>query len=117
MALRQSRMGRKRKNPEGPKPLHHIESWRRLRNLTQEQLAELVGMSSAAISQLETGETKPTFDTLDKLARALATRRGNLLDIDPFANGAAVHLEAQEMETATLARALRVVKALDADAS
>jgi transcriptional regulator with XRE-family HTH domain len=41
------------------------------RGLTQEQLAELVGTSQAAIARLEAGGVEPTLRTLESLAEAL----------------------------------------------
>lgn len=40
-------------------------------NLTQVQLAELIGTKQSAIARLETGSAKPSFDMLGRLATAL----------------------------------------------
>jgi ribosome-binding protein aMBF1 (putative translation factor) len=42
--------------------------------LTQEQLAERMGTSQSFVARLESGKTKPTLRTLEKLATATATR-------------------------------------------
>jgi transcriptional regulator with XRE-family HTH domain len=44
---------------------------RRSRDLTQEQLAELVGRSVNFISLVENGDTAPSFETIERLAKAL----------------------------------------------
>src|SRR2546427_9769368 len=45
-------------------------------NLTQEQLAGRIGTTASAISRLESGQHKPSMETLRKLAHASG---GNLL--------------------------------------
>lgn len=44
---------------------------RRSQDLTQEQLAERVGLSVNFISLIENGDAAPSFDTIEKLAQAL----------------------------------------------
>jgi transcriptional regulator with XRE-family HTH domain len=44
---------------------------RRERDLTQEQLAEAVGVSAEAVSNFERGVHAPSFETLEKLSEAL----------------------------------------------
>jgi transcriptional regulator with XRE-family HTH domain len=46
---------------------------RRSRDLTQEQLADITGLSTNFISLLENGDASPSFETLEKLANALET--------------------------------------------
>ncbi|HPB88401.1 MAG TPA: helix-turn-helix transcriptional regulator [Thermotogota bacterium] len=41
------------------------------KNLTQSELAELIGVDPAHISYMESGDRKPSIDTLTKLAKAL----------------------------------------------
>lgn len=41
------------------------------RQLTQEQLAELVGTSHSQISRLESGRHRPSFETMERIAHAL----------------------------------------------
>lgn len=50
------------------------------KGLTQTQLAELIGLDQSHISKLETGTTKPSYDTLTKLAAALGVTVASLLD-------------------------------------
>ena len=44
---------------------------RRNQDLTQAQLAETIGVTMEFVSLLERGQTSPSFETLDKLAKAL----------------------------------------------
>jgi DNA-binding XRE family transcriptional regulator len=44
---------------------------RRQKDLTQEQLAELVGLSVEFISNIERGINSPSFSTLEKLEKVL----------------------------------------------
>jgi DNA-binding XRE family transcriptional regulator len=44
------------------------------KNLTQQQLADLVGTQQSNISRLESGNYNPSLDFLDKLAKALDKR-------------------------------------------
>lgn len=48
-----------------------VRQIRRQRDMTQEQLAEAVGVSAEFISNVERGVNAPSFDTLEKLAEAL----------------------------------------------
>ncbi|SEI80207.1 transcriptional regulator, XRE family [Dyadobacter sp. SG02] len=48
-----------------------IRTVRKERNLTQEQLGELVGVQKAQISKLENGSNSATIDTILKVFRAL----------------------------------------------
>jgi transcriptional regulator with XRE-family HTH domain len=52
-------------------PGNFLEQARRKKNLSQSQLAELVGVSRASISLYETGAGDPSFRVLNKLAEAL----------------------------------------------
>jgi transcriptional regulator with XRE-family HTH domain len=44
---------------------------RRNQDLTQAQLAETIGVTMEFVSLLERGQTSPSFETLEKLAKAL----------------------------------------------
>lgn len=47
---------------------------RRARNLTQQMLAELAGVSQGVVSRLVSGGHSPTLETLDQMARAMDYR-------------------------------------------
>ena len=50
------------------------------KNLTQDQLSEMVGVASPYISMLESGHKYPNLEMVFKLAEALGVRPGDLLD-------------------------------------
>lgn len=53
-----------------------IKEIRKQKGLTQEQLAELVGIGTPNISYIECGKFAPAIDTLEKIAQ--------VLNIEPF---------------------------------
>lgn len=60
-----------------------LREWRTFRKMTQEQLAEKVGTNPNMIQYLETGERGLSAKWLRRLAPALKTTPGMLLDHDP----------------------------------
>ncbi len=58
----------------------HIQKLRKARGLSQEQLAELVGIEYQSISRIETGLYFTTFDKLQKIASALDLSMKDLFD-------------------------------------
>ena len=62
-----------------------IQTCRARRNLSQERLAELVGVSRQAVSKWEVGDALPDTDKLVHLARALGITVGELLGNGPAA--------------------------------
>ena len=48
--------------------------------LTQEQVAERSGVHSAEVSRIEAGKRDPQVSTVEKLARAVELKVGQLLD-------------------------------------
>jgi transcriptional regulator with XRE-family HTH domain len=62
---------------------NHLRAWREFRGLSQEELAEKVGTAGNVISLLESGERGLSDKWLRKLAPALGTTPGYLLDHDP----------------------------------
>jgi transcriptional regulator with XRE-family HTH domain len=61
-----------------------LKEWREYRNLTQEALADRVGMSVSNISQLERGLQGYSDDGLQALAHALRTEPGYILSVNPL---------------------------------
>lgn len=62
---------------------NYLREWRVFRDMTQEQLAKAIGTASNVIQYLETGERGLSAKWLRKLAPALQTTPGMLLDHDP----------------------------------
>lgn len=62
---------------------HPLKVWRGFRGLTLRALAAEVGVSSPALSKIETGKSCPSTATLSKLARALRCDMDDLLPAAP----------------------------------
>jgi transcriptional regulator with XRE-family HTH domain len=62
---------------------NHLRAWREFRRLSQEKLAEEVGTTKGVISLLESGQRKLSPKWLRRLAPALHTTAGYLLEYDP----------------------------------
>lgn len=60
-----------------------LKEWRIHRGLTQEQLAERVGMAVSNISQLEQSRQGYSQEGLEALADALRCDPGQILNVDP----------------------------------
>ncbi len=71
-------------DPDTPQvDFNYLRAWREHRKLTQEALAERVGTTGAVISLLEAGRRQLSAKWLRRLAPALNTTPGHLLDHDP----------------------------------
>ena len=57
-----------------------IRELRALKGLTQEELAEAVGVSTDFISLIERGQRAPSFENLERLAEALGVKVAGLFD-------------------------------------
>jgi transcriptional regulator with XRE-family HTH domain len=60
-----------------------LKAWREFRKLTQQELAEMVNTNANMIGYLESGERGLSAKWLRRLAPALDTTAGMLLDHDP----------------------------------
>jgi predicted transcriptional regulator len=60
-----------KKNEAEYKIIEEIITARQEKNLTQKDLAELVGTKQSNISRLESGNYNPTLEFLNKIARAI----------------------------------------------
>ncbi len=65
------------------RPKNFIREWRKHRGMTQEKLADEVGLTTASISQLETGKQGFSDATLYAIAEALGCGAGDLLTRPP----------------------------------
>ena len=63
--------------------LNHLRAWREFRQMTQEQLAAKIETTGAVISLLESGDRQLSPKWLRRLAPALGTTPGFLLDHRP----------------------------------
>ncbi len=68
-----------------------LRNLRESKNLTQEQLAQLIGISRKTISAYETGRAVPSITVLKKLSRVLNVSTDILLD--------SVQIETKQIET------------------
>lgn len=71
-------------HPKPPKMRQFFRAWRKYRGYTQEELAEMVGVTASAISQLETGKQGFMDSTLASLAEALQCEPADLLIRNPL---------------------------------
>lgn len=62
---------------------NYLRAWREFRGLSQVELAEKCETTHQVIGYLERGRTQLSAKWLRKLAEALETTPGHLLDIDP----------------------------------
>lgn len=62
---------------------NHLRAWREYRGMSQPELADAIGTSHQVIGYLERGRTQLSAKWLRKLAPALKTTPGMLLDHDP----------------------------------
>jgi len=67
-----------------------IKKYRKAYNLTQEMLAEKVGISSVHISHIETGSTKLSLPVLVNIAQELAVPTDELIFDKPQINRTAI---------------------------
>ncbi len=59
-----------------------LRKLRKERNLTQKQLASLIGVKNSVISFYEVGERTPSLEVMIKLSKALHVSTDTLLGID-----------------------------------
>ena len=72
-----------------PKALRHshtfIRDWRKFRHLTLERVADRIGVTPGALSQLERGDVAYTQPMLEALAEALSCDPADLITYSPQA--------------------------------
>ncbi len=61
-----------------------LVSFRKIRELTQAQLAEKIGVSSRAVQYFEQGTRTPSTETVEKIADALEVSREALMTDEEF---------------------------------
>ena len=81
----------------------NLKKYRKMRYLSQEELAEVLGVSRQSISLWETGKTQPNVDTLSKLAIILGVTVDTLLIEDQqqgFPKGTQLEQYMEDLNTA-----------------
>jgi transcriptional regulator with XRE-family HTH domain len=91
---------------------NYLQQWREFRKLKQEELAEKVGTTKSVISLLENEKRPLSSKWLRKLATALDTTPGRILDVDPNETGAEILDIWDHIKTSDRARAVRVLRSL-----
>ena len=107
-------MSKFRPHPKPPKARHFVREWRRYRSLSQEALAERIGKSHSAISQLENGRIDYTQGMLEALADALSCEPADLLMRDPTQTESLWSIWDQ-IKPEVRVQAMRMLKALTDD--
>src|SRR5574344_1275894 len=74
-----------------------LKEIRKNKNLTQEQLAEMIEKDDKHISALERGIHFPSFDTLEKLSKALDVQLHELFFFEPFRDNKFLYNESLKM--------------------
>jgi transcriptional regulator with XRE-family HTH domain len=67
-----------------PKRGHYIKEWRKHRGLTQDQLAERIGMDRAYLSKIESGKRRYDQPFLEAAAEILQCEPADLIIRDPL---------------------------------
>lgn len=98
-----------------------IKVIRKLRSLTQEQLAQRVDRTVFAISQLERGRSLPSFETLERLSIALDVPVKEFFDDGSETEGVTAHRlgltttladRVRKMADAEIEATLRMIEAM-----
>lgn len=74
-----------------------IRRYRKASNLSQEQLAEKVGISVTHMSHIETGNTKLSLPVLVNIANALSVQTDTIIYENPQINKTSVKQELSEL--------------------
>lgn len=63
-----------------------IKELRKRKNLTQEKMAEFVGIDTGSLSNIETGKYYPTADNIEKIMEVLSTTPSELFSFEHLAD-------------------------------
>jgi transcriptional regulator with XRE-family HTH domain len=58
--------------------------WRKVRGLSQSELAQLIGVTYVTISNWERGETRPSKNQVDRVAKILRVHARDIYPCEPF---------------------------------
>lgn len=81
-----------------------IRKIRKANNLSQEQLAEAVGISTTHMSHIETGNTKLSLQVLVAIATTLSVQTDELLYDTPIINKSTIKQEISDLFDSTSTR-------------
>ena len=74
-----------------------IHELRKSKNLTQEELAEKIGIGTPNISYFETGRFSPAIETLEKIAKALDVEIYELYMFNPLKSAEEIRAELEKV--------------------
>lgn len=99
------------KKPTRQRRRHFIKEWREYRHLTQEQVADRVGIAATTWGRIENGKSPYNQDFLEEAAYALQCEPWDLINRDPTKEGEVYDLmrhlnENQKREAETFIRYL-----------
>lgn len=75
------------KKPTRQRRRHYIKEWREYRNLTQEQVADRIGVSATTFGRIENNQVPYNQDFLEEAANALMCEPWDLLNVNPNIEG------------------------------
>lgn len=80
------------KKPSRQRRRHFIKEWRLFRNLTQEQVADRIGIASTTYGRIENNQVPYNQDFLEMAADAMRCQPWDLLNRDPRKDGDVIDL-------------------------
>lgn len=93
------------KKPQRQRRRHFIREWRDYRGLTQEQVADRIGIAPTTFGRIENNKVPYNQDFLEEAAYALRCEPWDLLHVDPTKEGDVVdlmrHLDDRQRSEAT----------------
>ena len=90
----------------------NIKKYRKVKGLTQEKLAELVGVATVTIKKYESNEREPNLTTIDKIAEALEVSRLDLLETTYKINNTRISITEEHINDSTGNQEMRTIKNL-----
>jgi transcriptional regulator with XRE-family HTH domain len=98
----------------------NVRNQRLARSLKQHHIAEAIDKTEGFVSQIERGESAPSFDTIEQIAAALDVPEVVLFATAPMSVPTGergkllqrVHVQLAKLNNAELARAVKMLKAL-----
>jgi transcriptional regulator with XRE-family HTH domain len=93
------------KKPERARTRHFMRQWREFRELSQQRVADRVGMSRENYGRIENGKIPYDQDILEMAADALNCSTADLLERDPIIEDAIYKLQKLLREATPMKRA------------